>query len=73
MRTVIPDCVDEALFCLLRAIDQGVLTLSYTAESGQVVDLSEDGLGELAGRYMGSGGWRQMFSEQRFVDDFADM
>jgi hypothetical protein len=37
------------------------------------VELTEDGLGELAGWYMGSGGWRAMFSRERFVDDFADL
>jgi hypothetical protein len=72
-RTVIPDCVDEAIFYLLQAIDQGVLRLSYTDETGEVVDLSKAGLGELSGWYMGSGGWRARYSEQRFVDDFADL
>ncbi len=71
-RTVIPDCVDEAIFYLLQAIDQGVLRLSYTDEAGEAVNLSEAGLGELSGWYMGSGGWRAKHSEQRFVDDFAD-
>jgi hypothetical protein len=72
-RTIVPDCVDEVLFCLLRAVDQGVLRLSYATSQGNLVDLAEDGLGELAGWYMGSGGWRAMFSGQRFVDDFGDI
>lgn len=71
-RTVIPDCIDEVIFYLLQAIDQGVLRLSYTDEAGEVVDLSEAGLGELSSWYMGSQGWRARHSEQRFVDDFAD-
>jgi len=65
--------VDETLFYLLQAIDQGVLRLSYTDESGQVVDLTEAGLGELSGWYMGSGGWRARYSQERFVDDFGDL
>ena len=73
VRTVLPDCVDETLFYLLQAIDQGVLRLSYTDESGQVVDLTEAGLGELSGWYMGSGGWRARYSQERFVDDFGDL
>lgn len=73
IRTVLPDCVDETLFYLLRAIDQGVLQLSYIGESGEVVDLTETGLGELAGWYMGSGGWRARYSAEPFVDDFSDL
>jgi len=40
---------------------------------GREVDLTEEGLGELSGWYMGSGGWRAMFSKERYEDDFADM
>lgn len=72
-RTVIADSVDEAIFHLLQAIDQGVLQLSYTTEEGEVINLTQAGLGELSGWYMGSGGWRAQFSEQRFVDDFSDL
>jgi hypothetical protein len=69
----IPDCVDETIFYLLRAIDQGVLRISYTNEAGESVDLTEVGMGEMSGWYMGSGGWRSQYSEQRYVDDFADI
>ena len=74
-RTVIMDSVDSAIFYLLQMIDQQVLRLSYMTEEGDVVDLSEEGLGELSGWYMGtgSGGWRIRYSEQRFVDDFSDL
>jgi hypothetical protein len=37
------------------------------------VDLSRDGLGELAGWYGGSGGWRALYSQDRFVDDVSDL
>jgi hypothetical protein len=71
--TVIPDIVDDTTFYLLNAIDQGELKLTYTAPNGTVVDLTEQGLGELAGWYMGSEGWREKYSKERFVDDCADL
>ena len=70
---MIPDIVDETIFQLLRAIDQGVLTLSYPASSGKTVELAREGRGELAWWYMGSGGWRSMYSAERFADDFSDL
>ena len=70
---VVPDVVDETVFHLLRAIDQGLLKLSFTAANGKKVDLPAEGLGELAGWYMGSGGWRALYSQERFVDDFSDL
>ena len=70
---VIPDCVDETVFQLLRAIDDGTLQIRFVAGDGRVVDLGVDGGGELAGWYMGSGGWRGQYSEERFVDDFVDL
>jgi hypothetical protein len=73
LRAFIPDVVDETVFCLLRALDQGVLRMKFTASNGQEVDLGKDGLGELAGWYVGGGGWRAMFSEERYVDDFSDL
>jgi hypothetical protein len=65
---LIPDCVDETLLAFLRAIDQGLLPLSFTAASGETVDLAKEGGGELAGRY---GGWRARYSKERFFDDLA--
>jgi hypothetical protein len=72
-RTMIPDCVDDVVFYLLHAIDTGALRLSFTATNGNVIDLSREGLGELAGWFMGGDSWRAKYSEQRFVDDFADL
>lgn len=72
LRSVVPDVVDETVFCVLQAIDEGSLRLKFVSSSGREVDLAEEGHGELSGWYMGSGGWRAMFSEERFVDDFAD-
>jgi hypothetical protein len=71
--SMIPDCVDDALFHLLHAIDTGALRLSFTATNGTVVDLSSEGMAELAGWFMGSDAWRANYSQQRFFDDFADL
>ena len=72
-RVLIPDIVDDTIFYLLQAIDQGSIRLKYTASDGTVVDLTEQGLGELSGWFAGSGGWREMYSKERFVDDCADL
>jgi len=62
---IIPDCVDEAIFCLLNAIDEGGLKLTYVDRDGKSVDLLEDGLSELAGWYVGEDSWRHQYSNQR--------
>ena len=72
-RVLIPDIVDDTIFYLLRAIDEGTLRIAYTASNGTVVDLTSHGLGELAGWFAGSDGWRAMYSKERFVDDFSDL
>ncbi len=73
VRIVVPDAVDEAVFGVLQAIDQGLLRLKYVSLGGREVDLTEEGRGELSGWYMGSGGWRALYSAERFIDDFADL
>lgn len=70
---IVPDCVDETVFYLLQAIDQGLLQLSFTASNGKTVDLPSDGAGELSGWYMSAEGWRDLHSAERFADDFSDM
>jgi hypothetical protein len=60
---LIPDCVDETLFTFLRAIDQGLLPLSFVTENGETVDLTK--AGNLATRYIEPGGWRDQFSKER--------
>lgn len=72
LRTVIPDVVDEAIFALLYAIDKGSLRLKFASSTGSEVDLTAEGMGELAGWYMGSGGWRTQFARERYVDYFED-
>ena len=48
-RVLIPDIVDDTVFYLLQAIDEGLLKMSFTASNGNVVDLTTQGLGELSG------------------------
>ncbi|MEX0677018.1 MAG: hypothetical protein WD063_08085 [Pirellulales bacterium] len=72
-RVLIPDIVDDTIFYLLHAIDEGSLRLAYTTSNGTVVDLTTQGLGELAGWFAGSDGWLAMYSKERFVDDFSDL
>lgn len=66
---LIPDCVDETIFAFLRAIDRGLLPLSFIAENGEMVDLVKEGRGELASHYMRPGGWRSQYSKERFVEE----
>ena len=67
---IIPDCVDDTLFCLLNAVDQGLLQISFRSSSGKMIDLVEGGESEMGGWYMGGvDGWRARFSKERFNDD----
>jgi len=65
---LIPDSVDAAIYFLLKAIDDGVLRLKIIDRAGKEIDLNEDGLGELAGWYVGPDGWRAQYSAERLVD-----
>ena len=67
---VIPDVVDDTIFYLLHAIDEGLLKLSFAASNGKQVDLYKDG--ELAGWYAGDD-WPMKYSKERFIDDFSDL
>lgn len=71
--SLIPDVVDEAIFALLQMIDEGGLKMKFVSASGGEVDLAAEGMSELAGWYMGSGGWRAQHAQERFVDDFNEM
>lgn len=68
-KVLIPDVVDDTLFHLLHAIDTGSLKLSFCSSSGKNIDLSESGLGELAGWYIGADAWRAAYSSTRFSED----
>ncbi len=69
----IPDIVDSTLAHLFRAIDQELLQISFTGSDGKSTNLAADGESELCGWYMGSDGWRAMFSNERFFDDLSDL
>jgi hypothetical protein len=74
-RVLIPDIVDSTISHLLGAVDQELLRLSFTASSGKCVDLTTVAKesGEMSGWYRGSGGWREEYTKERFIDDFADL
>jgi hypothetical protein len=70
----IPDIVDEVLFRLLDAVDNERLALGWLTEDGRCVPLEEVVQGESAGWYAGGeDGWLPRFSQQRFIDDAADL
>jgi hypothetical protein len=73
IREAIPDVVDETLFRLLDAIDNGQLPLAWRTTDGSFVGLDEVGLEEMAGWLMGSPGWRHAYSSQRFSDPFSSL
>jgi len=50
-KVLIPDVVDDTIFYLLRAIDEGILQLSFTDSSGQTINLSTESPDELGGWY----------------------
>lgn len=70
-REIIPDCVDRTLMLLLDAIDEGRLRLQFVDADGNVVDLVNEGHGEMMGWYGGSPSWRSMYSKERLVDYFG--
>lgn len=63
-KAIIPDVVDNTIFYLLHAIDEGSLQLSFTASNGKTVNLTKEGLDELGGWYMGE--WRETLTKERF-------
>jgi len=64
-KVLVTECIDQAIFQLLYAIDDGRFHLTYTSSAGATFDLAEEGLGELAGW---SSEWRATYSRQRFID-----
>jgi hypothetical protein len=65
---VVPDVVDSVLFYLLKAIDNGDLSISWRSADGRMVDLTQEGQGELAGLLAGDDpdAWRPRFSKRRY-------
>lgn len=76
LRTVIPDCVDNTIACLLDMIESGQFKLFYKADDGSLIDLEENGGGEMVGWYGGVESWRERFSSERFIgytDDHPEL
>ena len=72
LEVVVPEAVDSAIFCLLKAIDNGDLRLKFVSKSGREVDLYEEGMSELAMSFAGHE-WSERFSDERFFDYCADL
>jgi hypothetical protein len=70
---LIPEIVDSVLFELLDAADNGELNLAWRNADGSCVALHDLGSQEMAGWLVGSGGWRERFSQQRFYDPAGDL
>ncbi|MFG1954215.1 hypothetical protein [Micromonospora sp. NPDC048830] len=68
VRELIPDVVDQALFELLNALDNGDLPLGWQRDDGSWADLYDLGRSEMAGWFMVGDGWRAQHSRQRFFD-----
>lgn len=71
-KTLIVDCIDDALFFLLKAIDNKELNLNYISKDNRIIKLAEEGLGEMAGSYA-SKDWIEKFSNERYSDNFSDL
>jgi len=67
-RQLIPDLVDEVLFRLLLALDNGDMPLYWRREDGSHVELYDLGKSEMAGWLVGSDPdcWRPRYSKQRW-------
>lgn len=73
-REIIPDVVDETIFCLLNSLDHGLIELDYISSSENRIDLMNEGQGEMAGWFLGGrDGWRKKYSQQRINDDFSNI
>jgi hypothetical protein len=73
LKEAIPDIVDTTLFWLLDAIDEGWLRLTYTAESGKVLELNDCDPGPLGGwMHAGREGWITDYSKERWIDDHPE-
>jgi len=69
--SIIADCVDDTIFYLLLAIDEGLINLSFKSSSGKNVALSEEIVGELGGWYMGE--WRTAYTSERVSNDLYEL
>jgi hypothetical protein len=74
LSAIIPDVVDQVLFHLLDAIDNGQLPVGWPQVDGSLVPLDQLGRAEMAGwLMMGKGGWVDRFSQERSFDPLVDL
>jgi len=74
LHELVPDVVDQVLFELLAAVDEGELPLIWDDPVRGLQRLEEVGMSELAGLlWYGEGDWRDTYSAQRFNDYLADV
>jgi hypothetical protein len=59
---IISDTLDDTIFNLLEAIDSNNMDFSFTTKAGKMINLNEEGYGELGGSYMGE--WRSELSNE---------
>ena len=62
-KSIIVECVDNAIFYFLLAIDEGLINLSFKTLNDKRVELTDEIIGELGGYYMAE--WRSEYSSQR--------
>jgi hypothetical protein len=72
LRELIPEIVDQTLFQLLDAIDNGALPLGWRAQDGSQTTLQDLGSSEMAGSLVG-GDWPRLYSTQPFHNHFANL
>jgi hypothetical protein len=68
LSALIPDIVDQVLGAMLNSVDNGDMPLAWQRGDRSFVPLEDLGRGEMVGWFMGSPGWRDRFSEERFYD-----
>jgi hypothetical protein len=65
LKALVVCCVDDTLACLMSAIDDEILNLSYTDENNTSVKLGDELKWELAGWYYN---WRETYSKELVPD-----
>jgi hypothetical protein len=69
---LIPEIVDQTLFQLLDAIDNGAFPLHWQGEDGSIEYLRDLGGDEMAG-WLAGGDWPRDYSNERRHDYFSDL
>ena len=64
-KALIACCVDDTLACLMSAVDEKILNITYIDKNGESVNLAEELGGELAGWYYE---WCEIYSKELVPD-----